>query len=104
VAEEKPEQVPFRASPRLMGLLRECARRHQRPLAEELRIAVELHVTKSLLEALPPSDSPERDKEIARAEERLRVNLAVLTKRAYTPVRPNDLLDNLVWLNERLTK
>src|SRR5919201_896067 len=53
---ESFEQMPFRASPELMQLLRECAARYGRSVAEELRIAVELHVTTSAIHELARID------------------------------------------------
>jgi hypothetical protein len=89
------EQIPFRAPPELMRLLKECARRHGRSVAEELRIAVELHVTRAVCEALPHKAPPRSE-----VQERL----SQLLEHAYRPGKPDDLLQMLVRANAELPK
>ena len=102
---EKPEQIPFRAPPALMKLLRECAKRHGRSVAEELRVAVELHVTRSIVEALPdPEVRRHVGKDAARVEEEMRARLARLCETAYGPNARHGLLDSLIWVNDRVTR
>ncbi len=102
---KKPEQIPFRASPALMKLLRECAKRHGRSVAEELRVAVELHVTRSIVEALPDPDVRRNvGKDAARVEEEMRARLARLCETAYGPNARQGLLDSLIWVNDRVTR
>jgi hypothetical protein len=90
------EQIPFRAPPELMKLLRECARRHGRSVAEELRIAVELHVTRSVVEALPRKD--------VRVMPDVRAALSQLVEHAYRPGKPDDLLQKLLEAQAELPK
>ena len=90
------EQLPFRAPPELMKLLKECARRHGRSVAEELRIAVELHVTRSVVESLP-------QKNIAPMSD-VQECLAQLMDHAYRPGKPDDLLQRLLEANAKLPK
>jgi hypothetical protein len=90
------EQLPFRAPAQLMKLLKECARRHGRSVAEELRIAVELHVTRSVVESLPQKNvAPMPD---------VRAALAQLVEYAYRPGKPDDLLERLLEANAKLPK
>jgi hypothetical protein len=90
------EQIPFRAPPELMKLLKECARRHGRSVAEELRIAVELHVGRSVVEALPSQGGPMMPDVQAR--------LSQLMEHAYRPGKPDDLLQMLTRANAELPK
>ena len=76
-----------------MKLLKECARRHGRSVAEELRIAVELHVTRSVVEALPKTTQKAPD---------VRARLAQLVEHAYRPGKPDDLLQLLLGVNSEL--
>ena len=79
-----------------MKLLKECARRHGRSVAEELRIAVELHVTRSVVESLPHKNvGPMTDVQAA---------LTQLMEHAYRPGKPDDLLQRLVEANAKLPK
>jgi hypothetical protein len=90
------EQIPFRAPPELIKLLKECARRHGRSVAEELRIAVELHVTRSVVESLPQKGVP--------AMPDVHACLSQLMEHAYRPGKPDDLLDKLLKANAKLPK
>ncbi|MGH3030099.1 MAG: hypothetical protein ACRDNE_04930 [Gaiellaceae bacterium] len=102
---EKPQQTPFRAPPALMRLLRECAARHGRSVAEELRLAVELHVTRALVEQLPkPEVQKELGGEAARIEEDMRAKLARLLETTYRPGKPQGLLDSLILVNRKVPK
>ena len=81
---------------RLRKYLRECARRHGRSIAEELRIAVELHVTRSVVESLPQKSlAPMTD---------VQACLAQLMEHAYRPGKPDDLLERLREANAKLPK
>ena len=90
------EQIPFRASPELIRLLKECARRHGRSAAEELRIAVELHVARSVVEALPRKD--------IRMLPDVQASLSQLMEHAYRPGKPDDLLQKLLEAQAELPK
>ena len=87
-----------------MQLLRECAERNGRTLAEELRLAAELHVTTALLWQLA---DPEVRKKLGReaddVERRTREKLAALAERAYR-ARPHGLLEDLIWINAKVAK
>ena len=85
-----------------MQLLRECAARYQRSLAEEMRVAVELHVTTSMLHELSrPEVRAKIGEEADKAEQEVRDHLLALAERAYR--RPlTGLLESLVWVSERV--
>ena len=102
---ESFEQMPFRASPELMQLLRECAARYGRSVAEELRIAVELHVTTSAIHELARIDVRDnRGGEAAKAADaQLRDHLRALSARAYGPPLKG-LLESLRWVGEQVRR
>jgi hypothetical protein len=87
-----------------MRLLRECAARYGRTLAEEMRLAVELHVTTSTLHELSrPDVRMKLGKDVERTEQEVRDHLLALTERAYRRP-PAGLLESLVWVSERVSR
>jgi hypothetical protein len=85
-----------------MQLLRDCATRYGRSVAEELRIAVELHVTTSAVQELArPQIRARLGQDVEKADDELREHLRALAERAYG-WRPKGLLESLLWLNERV--
>jgi hypothetical protein len=101
---DKAQQVPFRASPELMRLLRECAERGRRSLAEELRLAAEIHVTTALLARLADPDArAELGEDVDEVESRIRDKLMALAHAAYNTRAPS-LLQDLIWINDRVRR
>jgi predicted DNA-binding protein len=101
---EKVEQMPFRAPAELMQLLRECAARYGRTAAEELRIAVELHVTTSAIHELArPGVREKLGEEAAAVETQMREHLRALAERAYRPPLKG-LLESLLWVGEQVRR
>jgi hypothetical protein len=87
-----------------MRLLRECAARYGRTLAEEMRVAVELHVTTSILQELSRPDARTKlGDDAERLEQEVRDQLLALAERAYRRP-PAGLLANLVWVSERVNQ
>jgi hypothetical protein len=96
--------MPFRAPAELMQLLRECAARYGRSAAEELRIAVELHVTTSAIHELATVDvSHKLGDEAAAVEAQMRDHLRALSERAYGPPLKG-LLESLRWVSEQVRR
>jgi hypothetical protein len=86
-----------------MRLLRECASRYGRSVAEELRIAVELHVTTSTLHELSRSEVRAKlGGDADKMEEEVRDYLLALAERAYRRP-PSGLLESLLWVSKRVS-
>jgi hypothetical protein len=85
-----------------MGLVRDCAERHGRSVAEELRLAVELHVTTSAVHELARPEVRQRlSRDAERTDAEIREHLRALAERAYG-LRPRNLPESLLGFNERM--
>jgi hypothetical protein len=85
-----------------MRLLRDCAERYGRSVAEELRLAVELHVTTSAVHELARPEVRHRlSRDADTTDAELREHLRALAERAYGRW-PRNLLESLLGFNERM--